>query len=63
MILCCLPAWSLTGGTSLLTGIRPLAARVLACLCALLDPENLTGLVDQLHSPIYTTSVGLLKMG
>jgi cell division protein FtsA len=24
-------------------------------------PENLTGMVDQLHSPAYATSVGLLQ--
>ena len=51
----------LTGGTSLLAGIRPLASRVLNLPVRIARPENLVGLVDQLHSPSYTTSVGLLK--
>jgi cell division protein FtsA len=51
----------LTGGTSLLAGIRPLAARVLGMPVRIARPENLVGLVDQLQSPSYTTSVGLLK--
>jgi len=51
----------LTGGTSLLTGIRPLASRVLGMPVRVARPENLIGLVDQLQSPSYTTSVGLLK--
>lgn len=51
----------LTGGTSLLPGIRPLAARILNMPVRLARPENLIGLVDQLHSPSYSTSVGLLR--
>ncbi len=51
----------LTGGTSLLAGIRPLASRVLGLPVRIARPENLVGLVDQLQSPSYATSVGLLK--
>jgi len=51
----------LTGGTSLLTGIRPLASQILGLPVRIAKPENLVGLVDQLQSPSYTTSVGLLK--
>ena len=51
----------LTGGTSLLPGIRPLAARILNMPVRVAHPENLIGLVDQLHSPAYSTSVGLLR--
>ena len=51
----------LTGGTSLLPGIRPLAARILNMPVRVARPENLVGLVDQLHSPAYSTSVGLLR--
>ncbi len=51
----------LTGGTSLLPGIRPLAARILNMPVRVARPENLIGLVDQLHSPAYSTSVGLLR--
>lgn len=50
----------LTGGTSLLPGIRHLAADVLGLPVRIAQPENLQGLVDQLYSPAYSTSVGLL---
>ncbi len=51
----------LTGGTSLLAGIRPLASRVLGMPVRVAKPEDLLGLVDQLQSPAFSTSVGLLK--
>ena len=51
----------LTGGTSNLPGIRTLASRVLNVPVRVAKPENLVGLVDQLHSPAYSTSVGLLN--
>jgi cell division protein FtsA len=51
----------LTGGTSLLAGIRPLATRVLGMPVRVAKPEDLLGLVDQLQSPAFSTSVGLLK--
>jgi cell division protein FtsA len=51
----------LTGGTSQLPGIRTLASQVLGMPVRLARPENLVGLVDQLHTPSYSTSVGLLK--
>lgn len=50
----------LTGGTSALPGIRSLANRVLGLPVRIARPENLVGLVDQLHSPAYSTSIGLL---
>jgi len=50
----------LTGGTSLLPGIRRLASEVLGLPVRVAQPENLVGLVDQLYSPAYSTSVGLL---
>jgi cell division protein FtsA len=50
----------LTGGSSLLPGIRPLASKILGLPVRLARPENLVGLVDQLNSPAYSTSVGLL---
>lgn len=50
----------LTGGTSALPGIRALASEVLGLPVRIARPENLVGLVDQLHSPAYSTSVGLL---
>lgn len=50
----------LTGGTSALPGIRTLASQVLGLPVRIAQPENLVGLVDQLRSPAYSTSVGLL---
>lgn len=51
----------LTGGTSLLPGIRKLGAEVLGLPARVAQPENLVGLVDQLYSPAFSTSVGLLN--
>lgn len=51
----------LTGGTSLLPGIRELASDVLGLPVRIAQPDDLNGLVDQLYSPAYSTSVGLLK--
>jgi cell division protein FtsA len=51
----------LTGGTSALPGIRQLASQVLGMPVRTARPENLTGLVDQLQSPAFSTSVGLLR--
>ena len=50
----------LTGGSSLLPGIRNLASSVLGLPVRVARPENLVGLTDQLNSPAYSTSVGLL---
>jgi cell division protein FtsA len=50
----------LTGGTSALPGIRNLATQVLGIPVRTAQPENLVGLVDQLKSPAFSTSVGLL---
>jgi cell division protein FtsA len=51
----------LTGGTSALPGIRQLASQVLGMPVRTAQPENLIGLVDQLKSPAFSTSVGLLQ--
>jgi cell division protein FtsA len=51
----------LTGGSSLLPGIRKLGAEVLGLPVRIAQPENLVGLVDQLYSPAFSTSVGLLN--
>lgn len=50
----------LTGGTSLLPGIRQLASKVLGMPVRTAQPEKLLGLADKLNSPAYSTSVGLL---
>jgi cell division protein FtsA len=51
----------LTGGSSLLPGIRDLAGRVMNLPVRIAQPENLMGLTDQLNSPAFSTSVGLLN--
>jgi len=51
----------LTGGSSLLPGIRTVASRVLDLPVRIAKPEDLHGLVDQLDSPAFATSIGLLK--
>ncbi|MDH5507980.1 MAG: cell division protein FtsA [Anaerolineae bacterium] len=50
----------LTGGSSALPGIRKLASQVMEMPVRVARPENLAGMVDQLHSPAYSTSVGLV---
>jgi cell division protein FtsA len=50
----------LTGGTSQLPGIRSVASDILELPVRVAGPENLRGLVDQLHSPAYSASLGLL---
>jgi len=51
----------LTGGTAALPGIRSTATDVLGMPVRTAQPENLTGLIDKLNSPAYSTSVGLLR--
>ncbi len=53
----------LTGGTALLPGIRQLASEVLGLPVRTAQPESLLGMVDRLHSPAFSTSVGLLYWG
>jgi cell division protein FtsA len=50
----------LTGGTSMLPGIKRIASETLGLPVRAAQPENLVGLVDKLNSPAYSTSVGLL---
>jgi len=51
----------LTGGASALPGIRQLANQVLGLPVQIAQPKDLSGMVDQLQSPAYATSVGLLN--
>ena len=53
----------LTGGSSMLPGIKRLASSVMGVPVRAAQPENLIGLVDKLNSPAYSTSVGLLYWG
>jgi cell division protein FtsA len=50
----------LTGGSSQLPGIRQVASDVLGLPVRQSGPDDLRGLVDQLHSPAFSASVGLL---
>lgn len=51
----------LTGGSSAMKGMQDLASRVLGMPVRIGQPEKLTGIVDKLQSPAFSTSVGLLK--
>lgn len=51
----------LTGGASDLPGIKRIASEVLELPIRTAGPEDLIGLVDRLHSPAFSTSVGLLR--
>jgi cell division protein FtsA len=51
----------LTGGTSAMPGIRSLASQTLNLAVRIGMPEDLVGMSDKLQSPVYSTSVGLLK--
>lgn len=51
----------LTGGSSLLPGIRAVSSRVLGVPVRLAHPLNLIGMTDQIQSPAFSTSVGLLN--
>jgi len=51
----------LTGGVSALPGIQKLASQVLGIPVKIAQPESLIGMVDQLYSPAFATSVGLLR--
>jgi cell division protein FtsA len=51
----------LTGGTSLLPGIRDVAGDVLRMPVRVGEAEELRGLVDQLRSPSFSASLGLLE--
>ena len=58
----------LTGGVSLLPGIRSAASRALGLPVRLAAPgaegsSPLLGMADRLNSPVFSTSVGLLRWG
>lgn len=50
----------LTGGTALLPGIDELASKILGMPVRIAKPENLSGMIDQLDSPAFSTAVGLI---
>ena len=50
----------LTGGTALLPGIDKLGSDILGMPVRIAKPDRITGMIDQLNSPAYSTAVGLL---
>ena len=53
----------LCGGTAQLGGIRRLAAEVFRAPVRIGTPTGIYGLTDQISTPAFATSVGLLKWG
>lgn len=53
----------ITGGGALLPGLRDVARDVTNLPVRIAQPTDLHGLVDTLHSPAYSTAIGLLKWG
>ncbi len=53
----------LTGGGAKLPGIQKMAASILNLPVRIARPEKMVGLTDQISSPAYATSVGLLNWG
>ena len=53
----------LTGGSSKIEGLVPLAEEVLQRPVRLGFPQAVTGLTDVARNPIYATAVGLLLFG
>lgn len=53
----------LTGGTSLLDGMTDLASAVFGFQTRIGYPRFVTGLTEELRSPIYATALGLINLG
>ena len=53
----------ITGGSAQLRGMRELGRQVLGLPVRMGKPENLSGLVDAIDSPAFSTGVGLLLWG
>lgn len=53
----------LTGGASKISGAQELAERIFKMPVRIGKPQNVTGLPDIIHNPIYATGVGLLVYG
>jgi cell division protein FtsA len=53
----------LTGGTSLLPGITDLASGIFGLQTRIGYPRDIDGLSEETRSPIFSTAVGLVKLG
>jgi cell division protein FtsA len=52
-----------TGGAAQLPGMKQIGSEVLKMPVRVAGPERLSGMADQLRSPSYSTSVGLMRLG
>lgn len=53
----------ITGGTSLLPGITEMASEVFGMEARIGYPRDIGGLSEELKNPIYSTAIGLVKIG
>lgn len=53
----------LTGGSSQIAGLKTLVGKMFELPVRVAQPEKLSGMSDQLLSPSFSTSVGLLRLG
>lgn len=53
----------LTGGTSLMRGCGELAEEILGLPVRIGYPQDILGLKEKVHNPIYATSLGLIRYG
>lgn len=53
----------LTGGSSLLAGTEHLAEEILQAPVRIGQPKNITGMIDIVTAPQYSTAVGLIRFG
>ncbi|MCK4720526.1 rod shape-determining protein, partial [bacterium] len=53
----------ITGGTSLLPGITEMATEVFGMQARIGYPRDIGGLSEDLKNPIYSTAIGLVKIG
>ena len=53
----------ITGGTSLLKGIKELGEKIFKMPVRIGVPENFIGFENRIYSPIFSTAVGLLRYG
>ncbi len=53
----------LCGGTSQLAGLRKLASRIFRAPVRIATPTGVYGLTDQIQTPAFATTVGLLRWG
>jgi len=53
----------ITGGSALLPGMAEIADQIFQVPTRIGYPQNLTGLVDMVNTPMYSTAIGLVLHG